>query len=289
MGTVRAGCILAVFMAVTFLCIPVQWLGVRLNLPWKRSFPHLYHRLVCRMIGAHITVLGTPLESEGVLMAANHTGWLDIPVLSAVARVSFIAKKEITNWPFFGLLARLQRTIFIHRGDRTKMIEDRDKIRARLIKGDALVIFPEGTSNDGNKVLGFKSAFLSAAELPLEEDAEHHVRHAPVQPVSIAYVGLHGIPMGRENRPFFAWYGDMELVPHLWEAFELGPIDVVVEFHKPLTIDEAGGRKELAAAAEAAVREGVARALAGAHLAPPPFRDEALEEALAEQETEEAA
>ncbi len=288
MGTVRAAGILTIFIVVTLVCIPAQWLAVRLNLPWKRGFPHHYHRLVCRLIGAHITMLGTPVQDKGVLMAANHTGWLDIPVLSACARVSFIAKSEITNWPFFGLLARLQRTIFINRGDKARILEDRDRIRQRLIKGDALVIFPEGTSTDGNRVLEFKSAFLSSAELPLDNDKEH-ARHPPVQPVSIAYVGLHGIPMGRENRPFFAWYGDMELVPHLWEAFELGPIDVVVEFHPPLTVDEAGGRKELTAAAERAVRDGVARALAGAHLAQPPVRDEDLEEALAAEETEEAA
>ncbi len=62
------------------------------------------------------------------------------------------------------------------------------------------------------------------------------------------------MPMGRENRPLFAWYGDMELVPHLWEALKAGPIDVVVEFHPPMSVDTAGGRKALAAAAEAIVR-----------------------------------
>ena len=66
-----------------------------------------------------------------------------------------------------------------------------------------------------------------------------------VQPVSTAYTGIHGIPMGRENRPLFAWYGDMELVPHLWEALKAGPLDVVVQFHPPLSLD-AMDRKELA-------------------------------------------
>ncbi|MGQ0742467.1 MAG: lysophospholipid acyltransferase family protein [Alphaproteobacteria bacterium] len=288
MGTLRAGGIIVAFCLLTVLCIPVQWLALKFNLPWKRSVPHHYHRMVCRLIGVRITVLGEPVQDRGVLLAANHTGWLDIPVLSAVARISYVAKGEIADWPFFGLLAKLQRTVFIHRGERAKAVHDRDQIRDRLVAGDALVIFPEGTSNDGNRVLGFKSALLSAAELSLSED-DKGVRHAPVQPVSIAYVGLHGIPMGRENRPFFAWYGDMELVPHLWDAFELGPVDVVVEFHPPLTIDEAGGRKELAALAEAAVRAGLARALSGAHLAGPAHRDEELEAALAEEEKEEAA
>ena len=153
----------------------------------------------------------------GVILTANHTGWIDIPVLSAVTPVSFVAKQEVNLWPFFGTLARLQRTVFVRR-ERSKALEDRDNIRRRLSDGDALVLFPEGTSGDGNRVLPFKSSLLSAAELALGEGVEGAARHAPVQPVSVTYVGLHGVPMGRENRPLIAWYGDMELVSHLWEA-----------------------------------------------------------------------
>ncbi|HEY4973951.1 MAG TPA: hypothetical protein VII41_10100, partial [Steroidobacteraceae bacterium] len=70
----------------------------------------------------------------------------------------------------------------------------------------------------------------------------------------------HGIPMGRENRPLYAWYGDMDMVPHLWEALKAGPLDVVVEFHPPLALTD---RKELAKTAESLVRAGHVRALAG--------------------------
>ena len=286
MATLRAGFILTVFLLLTAVLLPVQILLVRVPGPaWKR-LAHFYHRLVCRLFGIRITRVGTPAQG-GVLMAANHSGWLDIPIMTAVSPVSFVAKAEVGQWAFFGTLARLQRTIFIRRA-RSKAAEDRDNIRRRLLAGDALVIFPEGTSTDGNRVLGFRSALLSAAELAVGEDASHHVRHAQVQPVSIAYVGLYGIPMGRENRPFFAWYGDMELVPHLWEALQSGPLDVTVEFHPPLTVDEAGDRKGLAIRCEAAVRSGLVRALAGSEAAAaPPSPDEALEEA--EAEAEEAA
>jgi len=290
MATLRAAGILTVFIVVTCALIPVQWAALKLHLSWRRSLPQVYHRFLCRLMGARITVLGAAVKG-GVLITANHTGWLDIPILSAVMPVSFVAKQEVGAWQFFGTLARLQRTIFIRR-ERARALEDRDTIRRRLIDGDALVIFPEGTSTDGNRVLVFKSALLSAAELSLGEDERQQAIHAPVQPVSVAYVGLHGLPMGRENRPFFAWYGDMELVPHLWEAFEMGPIDVIVELHEPMTVDQAGGRKELAAAAEAAVRAGVVRSLSGAYAVPtPPHHDEELIEALEEDDsdTEEAA
>jgi 1-acyl-sn-glycerol-3-phosphate acyltransferase len=282
MATLRAGFIFVTFLLLTVLLMPVQVLLLRLPGHGSKGMAQFYHRLVCWLFGVRVTVVGTPAQG-GVLMVANHSGWLDIPILTAVAPVSFVAKAEVGQWAFFGTLARLQQTIFIRRA-RSKAAEDRDNIRRRLLDGDALVIFPEGTSSDGNRVLGFRSALLSAAELPLGED-KGYVRHAPVQPVSIAYVALYGIPMGRENRPFFAWYGDMELVPHLWEALESGPIDVTVEFHQSLTIDEAGDRKALATRCEAAVRSGLIRALAGSEAeAVPPAADEGLDEAEADAE-----
>jgi 1-acyl-sn-glycerol-3-phosphate acyltransferase len=201
-------------------------------------------------------------------MVANHTSYLDIIVLGGTTPVSFVAKSEVNTWPFFGLMARLYETVFVERSRRSQAGVARDQLRERLRAGDALVLFPEGTSNDGNRVLPFKSALMGAVEAEIGTDAKGRVEHVPVQPVSITYVGFHGMPMGRENRPLFAWYGDMELVPHLWEAVTAGPIDVVVEFHEPMTVDAAGGRKPLAAMAEAIVRRGQARALAG--LANPP-------------------
>jgi 1-acyl-sn-glycerol-3-phosphate acyltransferase len=289
MASLRAFFIVVVFVAVTLLGIPLQWLAVKLHLNARRTIPRTYHRFICRLFGIRVAVIGSPLK-QGGLIAANHTGWLDIPILSGIVPVSFVSKAEVGSWPFFGTLARMQRTVFIRR-EKTKTAEGRDNIRKRLVEGDALVIFPEGTSSDGNRVLPFRSALLSAAELVLGEDAGQHLVHAPVQPVSVAYVGLHGMPMGRETRPFFAWYGDMELVPHLWEALKTGPIEVVVEFHPVLTIDGAGGRKALAARCEDLVRAGLIRALAGSDVEAAPPRDEALLEALseAEDETEEAA
>jgi 1-acyl-sn-glycerol-3-phosphate acyltransferase len=94
-------------------------------------------------------------------------------------------------------------------------------------------------------------------------DAQGKPVYVPVQPVSITYTGLHGIPMGRENRPLYAWYGDMELVDHLWEGLKTGPADLVIQFHDPITVDQVGGRKNLARIVEDQIRQGQALALAG--------------------------
>ena len=254
MPTIRAAFVLTVFLAVTFLLIPLQWLLLALKLPARRTFPHRYHRFVAYLFGIRIRVLGTP-PTGGALLLANHTSWLDIVIFSAVAPLSFIAKSEVATWPFFGTLARLQRTVFVTRARRSQTGQARDAIAERLAEGDVLVLFPEGTSADGNSVLPFKSALLAAADTAL-----HQGRKVTVQPVSTAYVAREGIPMGRENRPLYAWYGDMELVPHLWEALQAGPLDVVVQFHPSLAVTD---RKELARTAWDTVRKGQAAALAG--------------------------
>jgi 1-acyl-sn-glycerol-3-phosphate acyltransferase len=274
MQSLRAAALLFTFFIATLIGIPWQSSALRFRLPRRKTFPNRYHRWLCGLFGIRVTVIGTPVQGRGVLMVANHTSYFDILVLSRAARVSFIAKKEVNNWPFFGTLARLQETVFVEREKRSQTAVARDEIQRRLQAGDALVLFPEGTSNDGDHVLPFRSALMGAAELEVGRDANGQPQHVSVQPVSISYVGLHGIPMGRENRPLFAWYGDMDLVPHLWEAIEAGPFDVVVEFHPPMTVDTTSGRKALAAAAEGIVRNGQARALAGvywegAHVAAP--------------------
>src|SRR6202012_5360403 len=144
--------------------IPLQWFFLKLGLPAQRSFPHAYHKFVARLFGIRIRVLGKPVTGQGVLLLANHTGWMDIVIFSAVMPLSFVAKSEVNNWPFFGTLARLQRTVFVARERRSQTAQARDELQNRLVAGDALVLFPEGTSSDGNHVLPFKSALMGAAE-----------------------------------------------------------------------------------------------------------------------------
>ena len=262
MQTLRAFGIIIVFLTVTLIGIPYQSLALRFGWKSRKTFPHNYHRFMARLFGVRIKTIGKPLTEEGVLIVANHTSWLDIIIFSAVGHLSFVAKAEVATWPLFSTLAKLQETVFVERTRRHATGQARDLIRERLLAGDTLVLFPEGTSNDGNAVLPFKSALMGAVEARVA-DGKGGERAVRVQPISTAYVRLHGIPMGRENRPLFAWYGDMELVPHLWEAVKTGPIDVIVEFHPPMDVDQVGGRKALAARAEAVVRRGQARALAG--------------------------
>jgi 1-acyl-sn-glycerol-3-phosphate acyltransferase len=279
MGSLRAGYILLTFILSALVVIPYQSFALRFKTLGYKNIPERYQRFLSRLFGIRVTIIGTPVQDRGVLMVSNHTSYLDILALGGIARVSFVAKSEVASWPMFGTFARLQRTVFVERERRSKTGESRDQIRTRLLEGDALVLFPEGTSNDGNRVLPFKSALMGAAESRIGTDAKGNPIYVPVQPVSISYVGLHGIPMGRENRPLYAWYGDMELVDHLWEGLKTGPVDVLIEFHEPLTVDAVGGRKNLARLVEEKIRQGQALGLAGLAGRKPAGRGQAAEAA----------
>ncbi len=108
-GAVRAAAILAGFAGLTLPLMPVQAALLKASPRLARRLPHWYHRQVCRLMGIRLHVEGRIAEHAPVLVVANHVSWLDIPVISAVAPVSFVAKKEVSTWPFISTLARLQR------------------------------------------------------------------------------------------------------------------------------------------------------------------------------------
>jgi lyso-ornithine lipid O-acyltransferase len=247
---------LALYLAWTVGLMPVQVIGLALRRRWTSRLPVFYHRWCCRILGFRIRVIGTPTAERPVLFAANHISYTDITILGSVIPGSFIAKAEVADWPFFGWLAKLQRSVFVDRRVRSTATQ-RDAISDRLAAGDALILFPEGTSGDGNRVLPFKSALFGAAQIGKS------LPPVIVQPVSLAYTRLDGIPIGRLYRPFFAWYGAVDLAPHMWSMVGLGTVEVVVEFHPPTFLSDCGSRKALAGYCHARIAGGVAGALFG--------------------------
>jgi 1-acyl-sn-glycerol-3-phosphate acyltransferase len=248
---VRAVLTLSAFVGMTLPCMVVQqfflwaWPGM------AARFPQAYHRRLAKVLGVKVNVTGHVPGKGPALIVANHVSWLDIVVLSTAAEVSFVAKREVAGWPFFGTLARLQRSVFVDRDRRHATGTGRDEMKERLARGDILVLFAEGTSSDGNGVLPFRSAFFAAADL----------EGVAIHPCTIAYSGHRNLPMNRRMRPFYAWYGDMELPRHLWEAMSHGPIEVDLIFHEPRKLTDPRARKELARCCEEDVRRGLALAL----------------------------
>lgn len=221
-------------------------------------YARLYFRVCARLLGFHVVRRGeAPSTARPTLFIANHASYLDIIVLGSLLDGCFVAKSEVAGWPGFGYLARIAQTVFVDR-KRGGSAKERDQLTGRLKAGDPLILFPEGTSSDGNRVLPFKSSLFAVAQI--QDDGG---RPLPVQPVSVAYTRLDGLPMGRAFRPFYAWYGDMTLAGHLFAALGLGELTVEVIFHPVVSIADFKDRKALANHCHDVVSHGVVSALSG--------------------------
>lgn len=259
MGGLRATTILAGFLALTVPLMPVQALLVRFWPAAARRFPHWYHRNVCRLLGVRLHIEGAVAQSRPVLLVSNHTSWLDIPVLSAVAPVSFVAKREVGTWPFVSALAKLQRTVFVDRDRKSAAGQSANEIAVRLGQGDTVVLFAEGTSSDGNRVLPFLTSLFGAVKPPAGHAAPP--ANTVVQTLSLVYTKLHGVPLAFADRPSVGWYGDMEMTSHAWALLKSGPLDAAIRIGPPIPLSDFADRKALARHSEMEVRQNVTRLL----------------------------
>lgn len=238
--------------------LPAQLLVVRFLPARGAAIPRLFHRLTCRCLGVRRRIRGTPPPpgSSG-LIVANHVSWLDISVLGAERPVCFVAKSEVAGWPVIGVLAKLQRTVFIDRSRRAATADVTAQMGARLSAGEAVVLFAEGTTGDGTRILPLRSSLLGAAHEALgkgtaDTDADADIA---VYPLTISYTGFHGIAGGRVERTALAWYGDTELAPHLKAVLGVGAIDVELAWGEPIAMGRKTTRKEATRLAETAIRK----------------------------------
>ncbi len=244
----------------TLLACPVQAALLLLPGRAKVAFARVYWSVFARLIGLRVRVIGAPAANHTgrrVIYAANHCSWLDILVLGGRLEACFVSKGEVASWPGVSLIARLGRTVFVSR-TRGATGRERDAMRARLSAGDDLLLFPEGTSSDGGRVMPFRTAFFSVAEgnspFFINEGSDPPL----IQPVSVAYDRLAGLPTRRSTRAVFAWYGDMNLASHFWQLARWRGMRATVLLHPPLDPKDFANRKKLAQAAWDAVAGGAA-------------------------------
>lgn len=246
-GRIRAIRRISLALIWTLIAIPIQALMLVLPGRPKVGFARIYNRVLCRLIGIRVQVVGEQARGGSVLFLSNHTSWLDILVLGGTLDACFVAKAEVGQWPLVRTIARLGRTVFVSRRRGTTGREA-DEIRARLTQGDSLILFPEGTSNDGTRTLPFRSAFLGAA-----------AGARLVQPVSIVYDRLGGLPACRRDRPLFAWYGDMDIGSHFWRIARRSGARATVLLHEPVDPANYTDRKDLTQRVEAVVAAGASQ------------------------------
>ena len=206
---------------------------------WTVRCRGLWARASLRILGVRSRVLGT-CPAGGFLLAANHLSYLDVLLLSANVPVRFVAKREVRGWPVWGPLAAWTGTLFIDRDRPRDARRVADELSASLAKGEAAVIFAEGTSSPGEDVLPYRPALFAAA---IES-------RCSVVPARVQYL----VPdrPGAE-RAEVCWWGDMDFGPHLLGLAALQRIDAHLTIGAPLP--PGNDRSELALRAHRATTD----------------------------------
>lgn len=249
-----------VLTLLTLLLLPLQLLGLAFDLRIRRWLPRFWHRTACHTLGLKITVHGMPDKNRPLMLAVNHASWKDIMILGSITDVVFIAKTEVRDWPVFGTLARLQKSIFVTRDQKRSTGTQVNEIAARMTADEVVVLFPEGTTSDGNRLLEVKSSLFGAASTAVEQVPGGVVY---VQPVAIAYTGVQGMAMGRYHRPIVAWPGSLTLLPHLVGVLKSGALEVDVTFGESVAFRRGDNRKHLTVSITAAIRRMLQESLRG--------------------------
>ena len=241
----------------TIPAVLIQALCILLPGRPKVVFAQLYWYVFRNLMGIRVRVIGTLASTTSerpVLFVSNHSSWVDIPVVGSVLDGRFVAKGDVGTWPVISTIAKLGRTVFVSR-QRVSTGRERDTMQDVLSSGDNLILFPEGTSSDGSRVLPFRTSFFAVAEPRPGID----LKDLPIiQPVSVVYDRLAGLPTGRATRPIFAWYGDMDIASHFWRLSQHVGLRATVLLHAPLDPARFPDRKALSQAVWHTIADGAA-------------------------------
>jgi 1-acyl-sn-glycerol-3-phosphate acyltransferase len=220
------------------------WISI-LRLPnrWKiisrvtRNFTYLLRTI----LNIKVIVVGNEWLSErgGYVIISNHVSYVDGIVLGSIFPIVFVSKKEVRSWPVIGQWNMLCGTIFINRQEKEKVPSLVAEMTHKLKQEANILLFPEGTSTNGEQMLPFQTAPLAA---PLRS-------RSIIVPVTLAYRSIEEQPVTVANRDLIYWYGDMEFLNHFWRLMSLRSIEVLVTIQPAIECfryqDNSPGRKKL--------------------------------------------
>ena len=211
---------------IILLLIPIQYVFVQFKLKNRIYIPIFFHRILLKILGIKVKLIGQNTSARPLILAGNHTSYLDIIILGSIMPICFIAKEDIKHWFLFGFLAKMQNTIFIKRKN-YKTLESLNSINKELANNSAVVLFPEGTTNTGKKVLNFKSSLFNLFE---------NNNTLRLQNFSLCYTHVNDMPIDNRTRPQISWYGDMNILSHLLNFLKISCVDATVVFHPILPL-----------------------------------------------------
>lgn len=209
------------------------------------------YRGMLSIAGIRLTVHGTPSDKRPLLIVSNHISYLDIWLLGSRLTVRFTPKSEIASWPVIGHICRLCDAVFIDR--RPGMVKTMNQaLHKALQEGKVISLFPEATTGDGIHMQPFKPGAFSLADTPFDDG-----RHLVIQPVAMTYTRICNLPIDHSQWPDIAWYGDMELLPHLMNMLALGPLEAEMVFLPPVEVAGDQDRKTLALTCQQQIQDAI--------------------------------
>ena len=203
---------------------------------YRARFQQVWARLLCAVLGIRVEVFGEFPRGWNGLAVANHLGYADILVLGSVLPGTFVSKADVARWPGIGLLASIAGTVYVDREDRAAAGAFAAELKTRIEGGGTLLLFPEGTSTRGETILPFKTAPFAAVA---------GIEGKTLLPLHINVVEIEGRPAVGPCRDTVCWYGDAELVPHLYRLSGLRNIRYRIVIGPPIPC-EGNDRKTLA-------------------------------------------
>jgi 1-acyl-sn-glycerol-3-phosphate acyltransferase len=222
------------------------WISV-LGLPnrWKiiSRLNRNYTLLLRLILNIRVSVTGDEgqLERGGYVIIANHVSYVDGIVLGSIFPIIFVSKREVKRWPIVGQWNVLCGTIFINRQRKVQVASLIRQMTRKLKQEANLLLFPEGTSTNGEEMLPFQTVPFAA---PLRN-------RSIIVPVTVTYKTIDDQRVTTANRDSVYWYGDMEFVTHFWDLLALRGIEVLVTIQSKIECfrysDNSAGRKKLAA------------------------------------------
>jgi 1-acyl-sn-glycerol-3-phosphate acyltransferase len=221
--TIRALVRLLAIGAVTLACWIAVLLGLVATLPWRaarrrvqRAVFRFWSRTLCRLVGARIALRGEAPEPP-CLLVTNHLSYIDVLVLATALPARFVAKAEIRRWPLVGIISRSVDTLYVDRGSRLDAARVGREMAEGLARGDAIVLFPEGTSTHGHSVTPFKPPLLApaaAAALPVHYGALRYATPAAEPPAHLTV----------------CWWDDMPFAGHFWRMIQMSGFEAEIAF-----------------------------------------------------------
>ncbi len=236
--------------------LPIQIVSNFFNLKLRYIAPFHFFKFINFFIGINIDLdkeSSNHLKNKnniGHLYVSNHVSWIDILTIGSLIKSRFIAKKEVKVMPIFGLLAILNNTYFIDNTKASKSLGYSNEIQKKLLKGQNLILFPEGTTSDGSGVRTFKSSFFESANSKYICPISGEEKYIRVHPITLSYLKKNGLPMGIATRREIAWIGEHPVINIMLGYLISGNITIRIKIHNSVTIEEFGDRKKLSAYCE---------------------------------------